>query len=163
MIHLNLPDEGATQTFGAALADAAMNDMSSENLVIHLHGDLGAGKTTLARAFVQHCLPDVRVKSPTYTLLESYDTARGPILHLDLYRIADPEELDYLALGDLMSDAFATIIEWPEKGGDATPSADLDVSLAVAGPGRRVYLASISPRGDSVLASVVAAFGLSAG
>lgn len=147
-----LPDETATCKLGAALAASI-----APRTVIHLHGELGAGKTALSRALVQSLAPGTRVKSPTYTLIESYDTPRGTIHHLDLYRIADPGELEFLGLADLAAAGGSLVIEWPGKGGDATPPADLVVALAYAGSGRSALLTAVSSPGESLLASVLAA------
>jgi len=94
-------------------------------VVIYLQGDLGAGKTTFARAFVHALGFRGYVKSPSYGLLESYHAGGLSILHLDLYRIEDPEELDYLALRDLFDEKSVLMVEWPEKGWDHLPAPDL--------------------------------------
>ena len=124
----DLADEAATQALGAALAVGLPS-----GVVLYLEGDLGAGKTTLARALIQQLLPGARVKSPTYSLVETYDTPRGVLHHLDLYRIADPGEFDYLGLDDA---GAAWLIEWPERGGDRIPPADLVLCLRHLGDGR---------------------------
>ena len=94
-------------------------------LVIFLQGDLGAGKTTFARAFIQALGYDGTVKSPSYGLLESYRAGGFNLLHLDLYRIEDPEELEYLALRDLYDKNTILLVEWPDKGRFHLPPADL--------------------------------------
>lgn len=83
--------------------------------VITLSGELGAGKTTFCRGFIRACGYDGAVKSPTYTLIETYTTARGEIGHLDLYRLEDPEELDFIGFRDLLEAESALLIEWPER------------------------------------------------
>ncbi len=124
MVHINrvwsLPDEAALQElaleFGRCLRAP---------LVIYLQGDLGAGKTTFARALIQGLGYSGRVKSPTYGLLESYRAGGFDVLHLDLYRIDNPAELEYLAIADQFSENGILLIEWPEKALSALPSADI--------------------------------------
>jgi tRNA threonylcarbamoyladenosine biosynthesis protein TsaE len=144
MNHL-LADEAATQGLGARLAAHL-----PAGVVLYLDGDLGAGKTTLARALIQHLVPGARVKSPTYSLVETYDIPHGVLHHLDLYRIADPGEFDYLGLDD----AGATwLIEWPERGGDRIPPADLILRLRHDGDGRVARLEAVTARAQAWLAA----------
>lgn len=143
-----LPDEAATIALGAALARALR-----PGLVVYLEGDLGAGKTTLARALIQALVPDARVKSPTYTLVETYPAATHEIQHLDLYRIADAQELEFLGLRDRDADAVM-LVEWPARGAGVLPRADLVVALARAGDGRVATITSTSPPGAATLATL---------
>jgi len=101
-------------------------------LVIFLKGDLGAGKTTFARAFVHALGYQGYVKSPSYGLLESYRAGGVAVLHLDLYRIEDPEELDYLAIRDLYDAETVLLVEWPEKGVRHLPPPDLELHFGEA-------------------------------
>lgn len=117
--------------------------------VMHLHGDLGAGKTTFARALLRKLGVGERVKSPTYSLIESYALGDLAIHHLDLYRIADPGELEWLGLSDLTDGRHLIIVEWPERAGDALPRSDLVVHLEHAGAGREISMESLSPQGAS--------------
>ncbi|MFC1690013.1 tRNA (adenosine(37)-N6)-threonylcarbamoyltransferase complex ATPase subunit type 1 TsaE [Pseudomonadota bacterium] len=94
-------------------------------LVIYLQGDLGAGKTTFARAYIHALGYKGYVKSPSYGLLETYRAGKQDILHLDLYRIEDPEELEYLALRDLFTDSTVLLVEWPDRGRNYLPEPDL--------------------------------------
>ena len=94
-------------------------------VVIYLRGDLGAGKTTFARAYIQSLGFSGYVKSPSYGLLETYQAGGQKILHLDLYRIEDPEELEYLALRDLFDDDSVLLVEWPDHGKPHLPGPDL--------------------------------------
>ncbi len=94
-------------------------------VVIYLRGDLGAGKTTFARAYIQSLGFSGYVKSPSYGLLETYEAGGQKILHLDLYRIEDPEELEYLALRDLFDDESVLLVEWPDHGKHYLPEPDL--------------------------------------
>jgi tRNA threonylcarbamoyladenosine biosynthesis protein TsaE len=93
--------------------------------VIYLHGDLGAGKTTFARAYIHALGFSGYVKSPSYGLLETYEAGGQKVLHLDLYRIEDPEELEYLAIRDLYDSETTLLVEWPDRGGPYLPAPDL--------------------------------------
>ena len=118
-----------------------------EGGVIHLHGDLGAGKTTFARALLRALGVGERVKSPTYSLIESYLVGDLAAHHLDLYRIADPGELEWLGLADLATGKHLILIEWPERAGNAVPAPDLILHLAHAGSRRALRLEAESARG----------------
>jgi tRNA threonylcarbamoyladenosine biosynthesis protein TsaE len=143
---LDLPDEAATAQLGAALAGAL-----SPGLAIHLHGDLGAGKTALTRALLHAAGHVGKVKSPTYTLAEPYTITLGGrsvnVIHFDLYRMASPEEfLDAGFREDFNTDNIC-IVEWPEKADPVLPPPDLNVILRVAGHGRAVELQALSDLG----------------
>jgi tRNA threonylcarbamoyladenosine biosynthesis protein TsaE len=107
-------------------------------LVIGLAGPLGAGKTTLVRAILRGLGHAGPVRSPTYTLLESYALATLVVHHLDLYRIADPEELELLGIRDLDSPDAVWLVEWPERGGDRLPLLDWRLAIDYEGTGRVV-------------------------
>lgn len=151
MSRLTLPAPDDTERLGQTLA----RHLPEGRTVMYLDGDLGAGKTTTARALLHALGVSGAVRSPTYTLIERYDTPQGEIAHLDLYRIADPEELEYLALDELAERARLWLIEWPQRGQGALPPPDLILRLAVDGHGRRAELEALSPRGrvwaDAVL------------
>jgi tRNA threonylcarbamoyladenosine biosynthesis protein TsaE len=133
-MQLFLADADATEMLGRALAATQPGDA-----VVHLHGDLGAGKSTLARAMLRGLGVEGAIRSPTYTLVERYSLADGrEALHLDLYRIADAGELEFLGLDG--ADVGLWLIEWPERGMGALPKADLRVDLEVAQSGRNVSL-----------------------
>jgi tRNA threonylcarbamoyladenosine biosynthesis protein TsaE len=119
--------------------------------VVYLRGDLGAGKTTFARALLRALGVGQRIKSPTYSLIESYTVADRTLHHLDLYRIADPGELEWLGLPDLADPAAVLLIEWPERGGDALPPADLLVQLDHAGATRDLSARAVTARGARLL------------
>lgn len=134
-----LAGPAATEALGRALAEA-----SGPDCVIHLAGDLGAGKTTLARGFLRGLGHEGPVKSPTYSLLEPYDTPAGRVLHLDLYRLADPDEAAWLGLADEQAGAVRLLVEWPERGAGWLPAADLEIRLEHDGSRRlaRLYPAT---------------------
>jgi tRNA threonylcarbamoyladenosine biosynthesis protein TsaE len=148
-IALDLPDEAATAHVGAQLAHTI-----SPPLLIGLSGDLGAGKTTLSRALINALRPGTRVKSPTYTLVESYAMPWGVLHHLDLYRINDAEELTALGLDELLADDAIVLVEWPEKGRSVLPMVDLMITLEHRDHGRDLRLAAQSERGGQALAKV---------
>ena len=148
-VQLHLPDADATARLAAALAATA-----PAPAVVHLRGDLGAGKSTLARAWLRALGVEGAVRSPTYTLVERYPLADGTdAVHLDLYRIGDAGELEFLGLDG--TDAALWLVEWPERGGQALPQADLRVSLAIAGEGRDAAIEGPSPAGDAWIARLV--------
>lgn len=125
-----LADESATQQAAVALADICRQlNGFEQGWMVYLEGDLGAGKSFLSRAFIQTFLPQQKVKSPTYTLVESYETTLGVIHHFDLYRLCDPEELEFLAIRDLLSGSHIALVEWPCKGAGVLPVADLTLRL----------------------------------
>ncbi|GAA0705666.1 tRNA (adenosine(37)-N6)-threonylcarbamoyltransferase complex ATPase subunit type 1 TsaE [Dokdonella soli] len=139
-------DEAALAELAARLAPAARGGG-----VIHLAGELGAGKTTFARALLRALGVGERVKSPTYSLIESYCVAGLDIHHLDLYRIAGAGELEWLGLGDLWSAPALLLIEWPERGAGALPPPDLAIALHHAGLARTVDAVAHSARGRGLL------------
>ena len=139
-------DEAGMRALAVALADAAR-----AGGVIHLEGDLGAGKTTFARALLAALGVGERIKSPTYSLIESYRVGELDAHHLDLYRIADPGELEWLGLADLWSEPALVLVEWPERAGRLLPNADLALDFEHAPAGRRVALGAGSAAGRAVL------------
>jgi len=141
-MHLRLDGEAAQIAFGRRLAEHLRPP-----LVIYLEGDLGTGKTTLARGVLRALGHEASVRSPTYTLLEPYELRTMRLFHLDLYRIGEPQELEYLGLRDLMEGDCVLLVEWPERGKGALPTPDLIVRIAHAGEGRVLELAAEGPRG----------------
>lgn len=124
--------------------------------VIHLEGALGAGKTTFARGLLRALGVAARVKSPTYSLIESYEAGELSIHHLDLYRIAAADELEWLGLGDLDAARTLWLIEWPERAVAAVPQADLAVHLAHAQSGRDLRFVALSTVGRSWITGSIA-------
>lgn len=147
---IDLPDAAATEALGRALAAAR-----PVRAHLALEGDLGAGKSTLARALLRALGVSGSIRSPTYSLIERYPLADGgEAAHLDLYRLADAGELDVLGLDELEASASLWLVEWPERGGRQLPPADLAVALQVEGEGRRARLQALSPAGLDWLAGV---------
>lgn len=145
-----LADEQATIAFGRTLAT-----ICPAGLNIYLYGDLGAGKTTLVRGMIQSFLPNAKVKSPTYTLVEDYDiavSAHNPnglnhIYHFDLYRLSDPEELEYLGGRDYFSADAVCLVEWPQRGEGWLAEPDLEIMLKYQPDGRTIELIAHSDKG----------------
>jgi tRNA threonylcarbamoyladenosine biosynthesis protein TsaE len=154
-LHFDLPDSGATEILGAALACAFPgSDVDTRagagtgagadtraGAVVHLRGELGSGKTTCARSLLHALGVTGTVRSPTYTLVDTYSISdsHGPTLncvHVDLYRVQSSAEVEELGLRDLTGPGYLMLIEWPEKGGSAVPPADLDLVLQYAGEAR---------------------------
>ena len=146
-MHLFLPDTDATEALDQALARTR-----PAVAVVHLRGDLGAGKSTLARALLRALGVAGAIRSPTYTLVERYPVEGGEAWHLDLYRIGDAGELEFLGLDE--GAAVLWLVEWPERGGAALPRADLQVDLSVEGNGRAARLVAASPQGQQWLERV---------
>ncbi|HET6631580.1 MAG TPA: tRNA (adenosine(37)-N6)-threonylcarbamoyltransferase complex ATPase subunit type 1 TsaE [Rhodanobacteraceae bacterium] len=148
-LELELPDEPALARFARRCAP-----LLGGGGVVELRGELGAGKTTFARALLRALGVGERVKSPTYSLIESYRAGELVAWHLDLYRIADPGELEWLGLDALADPAALVLVEWPERGAGALPAADLRLELAHAGTGRSARLVATSARGQSIVAGL---------
>jgi len=151
---MRLPDEAATVELARALERT--RDGAA---VVFLHGELGAGKSTLARAWLRACGVEGAIRSPTYTLVEHYPLATGGnALHLDLYRIGAAGELEFLALDS--DDAELWLVEWPERGAGALPAPDLILALALDGNGRSLTLSPGSAAGEAWRARLLAYSGL---
>ncbi len=144
-----LPDAQATDAMGAALAACAPSPA-----VVYLQGPLGAGKSSLARAWLRALGVTGAIKSPTYALVERYAIPGGEAAHLDLYRLAAASELDFLGLDELAAQAALWLVEWPERGGSGLPAADLHLALSLAGEGRRLQAAAGTAAGAAWLAKL---------
>ena len=145
-----LPDEAATLRLGAALAQGARN-----GLVLHLIGDLGAGKTTLVRGLLEALGHPGRVKSPTYTLVEPYDLSRLYLYHFDFYRFKDKSEWLNSGFQEHFGPEALCVVEWPEKAGEAIAPPDLEIRLGYAATGREARLDARSPQGEAWLAAAL--------
>lgn len=150
---MTLPDSdslllhSATPETTAAVAEQ-MAANCPEAAVVYLEGDLGAGKSVFARAFLQALGVRGPIKSPTYTLIETYALDDGSdAVHMDLYRIADPDELDYLALDGVLERLRVMLVEWPCRGTGRLPAADVIVAIALDDTGRVLRMRAGSARG----------------
>lgn len=130
-----LADSVETERLGAVLAGCC-----EPGSILYLLGELGAGKTTLVRGFLHALGHTGAVKSPTYTLVEPYELGERRIYHFDLYRLGDPEELEYLGIRDYFDGQSISLVEWPQQGAGALPPALLTVQLDYYEGGRRVTL-----------------------
>lgn len=148
-----LPDTEHTETLGRLLAQ-----LHPAPAVIYLSGELGAGKTTFSRGFIQAYGHRGAVKSPTYTLIEPYELPTGKIFHLDLYRLNDPAEIEFLGLADLLTEGGICLIEWPERASPHLPPADLTISLHHVNGARQASLTAHQPRAQAWLAWLAAHF-----
>lgn len=143
-------DAEAQQAFGALLGE-----LCPIGCTLHLQGDLGAGKTTLVRGFLRARGHEGPVRSPTYTLIEPYELSSGAVYHLDLYRLGDPEELEYLGLRDLLGEDLILLIEWPEQGAGWLPSPDLLLQIKHSEAGRDIRLGALTAAGEHLCAALV--------
>jgi tRNA threonylcarbamoyladenosine biosynthesis protein TsaE len=145
---LDLADAAAMEALGARLA------RSLSAGIVYLQGELGTGKTTLVRGLLRGLGHTGKVRSPTYTLVEPYRFADRAVYHLDLYRLASPEELEWLGLRDMLAEHALLLVEWPERGSGILPAADLTIAIAYAGEGRRVTLEAATAAGRQLLSQV---------
>jgi len=145
---IEVADAAAMESLGAQLAQSRAAG------IIYLKGDLGAGKTTLARGFLQALGHTGRVRSPTYTLIEPYSFDFGTVYHLDLYRLSDARELEDLGLRDLLEEQALLLVEWPERGSGVLPAADLLISIEHRDVGRRVTLEAATAAGQHLVSKL---------
>ncbi|MGB1272742.1 MAG: tRNA (adenosine(37)-N6)-threonylcarbamoyltransferase complex ATPase subunit type 1 TsaE [Luminiphilus sp.] len=142
-----LPDEAATVAAGAKIGRAL-----NTGCVVFLVGELGAGKTTFTRGALRALGHAGSVKSPTYTLCEPYDLAdEAQLCHLDLYRLSNPEELEFLGIRDYVASGAILLIEWPSKGEGWLPAPDLQVALQATDTGRQLEISAMTADGQDLL------------
>ena len=141
-----IENDAAMRALGKAMAEA-----SPANVVIYLSGELGAGKSTLCRGFILALGHTGSVRSPTYTLVEPYELGERQVYHLDLYRLADPEELEYLGLRDWLEQDAIILVEWPQMGEGVLMPADLQVQIDYDGAARQVNLQASSVIGEKMI------------
>ncbi len=151
-----LTNEQATIAVGTGLAQVVLeqnkqNGKAQSALIVYLNGDLGAGKTTLTRGFVRGMGHQGNVKSPTYTLVEPYELPPWQVYHFDLYRLGDPEELEYMGIRDYFAENCCCFVEWPEKGAGILAKADIVIELSYQDEQRSIKLEACSLRGETVL------------
>nr|WP_276556371.1 tRNA (adenosine(37)-N6)-threonylcarbamoyltransferase complex ATPase subunit type 1 TsaE [Pseudomonas peradeniyensis] len=139
-----LADEPATVAFGAKLAEVTQG-----HGVIFLEGDLGAGKTTLSRGLIRGLGHDGPVKSPTFTVVEPYEIGDIRAYHFDLYRLVDPEELEFMGIRDYFEGDALCLFEWPDKGAGVLPKPDLTITISPQAGGRSLNLSPQGARGEA--------------
>ncbi len=130
------------RNFGAQMASVC-----PARFIIYLIGELGAGKSTFARGFLHALGHEGSVRSPTYTLVEPYSLPGRQVYHLDLYRLVDPEELEFLGLRDWLEQDAILLVEWPDKGEGVLPQADLIIEIEYEGSARQLNLKPMSDIG----------------
>lgn len=141
-----LIDDVATVEFGRNLSRCC-----EQASCFFLYGDLGAGKTTLTRGFVQGLGHKGKVKSPTYTLVEPYELADWQVFHFDLYRLADPEELEFMGIRDYFTGNSHCLIEWPDKGLGILPEPDVTINLTYLDQQRQIEVSACSVVGQRIV------------
>ena len=146
LLKIELQGEELQEALGGLLANYC-----PASCIIYLQGDLGAGKTTLVRGFLRGLGYRGNVKSPTYTLLEPYELESRTCYHFDLYRLADPDELEFLGVRDLLDGQAILLVEWPERGEGFLPEADLVIHLEHSGKARRLSMTGKTKTGASIV------------
>ncbi|PCJ35867.1 MAG: tRNA (adenosine(37)-N6)-threonylcarbamoyltransferase complex ATPase subunit type 1 TsaE [Cellvibrionales bacterium] len=140
--------------FGEVLGGALLAISQQAVAVVYFQGQLGAGKTTVCRGVLQGCGHSGAVKSPTYTLVEPYELPAATVFHFDLYRLGDPEELEYMGIRDYFETGNICLIEWPDKGRGILQVADLELTISVTPMGRHLSLTACTGQGETVVAGV---------
>ncbi|MCF1427333.1 MAG: tRNA (adenosine(37)-N6)-threonylcarbamoyltransferase complex ATPase subunit type 1 TsaE [Shewanella sp.] len=144
-----LENENETVELGRRLAGVV-----SAPLVIYLTGELGAGKTTFSRGLIQSLGHQGAVKSPTYTLVEPYEINGVEVYHFDLYRLMEPEELEFMGIRDYFNDTSLCIVEWPDRGQGLLPDADLHLHLSYQDNARNLKICALSKQGEALLSKL---------
>jgi tRNA threonylcarbamoyladenosine biosynthesis protein TsaE len=152
-MNFSLHDSRSTEALGRSLA-LALPDAAVAGAVLYLRGELGAGKTTCVRSLLRALGVTGPVRSPTYTLVDTYELARLMCVHVDLYRLQSASEVDELGLREMCGPGVLLLVEWPENGSAAVPRADLDLLLQYSGDARKAVLSSGGPFGDSWLSKL---------
>jgi tRNA threonylcarbamoyladenosine biosynthesis protein TsaE len=148
-VTLYLADEQAMSDFGARIARVTQG-----HGLIFLEGNLGMGKTTLSRGIIRGLGHVGAVKSPTFTLVEPYEMGDIRAFHFDLYRLVDPEELEFLGIRDYFEDDALCLIEWPDKGAGFLPKPDLTITISPQDSGRSLKISSQGSRGEAWCAAL---------
>lgn len=143
---INLKNELDTVNLGKQLAM-----LMTAPFTLHLVGDLGAGKTTLSRGIIQSFGHEGAVKSPTYTIVEPYELNQFVVYHFDLYRLSDPEELEFMGIRDYFNDNSICLVEWPHHGDGLLPSPDLILQLHYKNQSREIVISANSHKGEELL------------
>lgn len=149
MIKIHSGSDSQTESIAANLASAI-----EKGIVIHLQGDLGAGKTTFSRGFINGLGHQGAVKSPTYNIVQPYQIDQLNVYHFDLYRLSDPEELEALGFRDYFDGQSICLLEWPEKGAGCLPEPDICIALEYDGSDRNISLNATSEAGHTILNKV---------
>lgn len=148
-MEIELPNPDAQLAFGERIGR-----LLPRRLVVYLEGELGTGKTTLVRGILRGLGHSGPVRSPTYTLIEPYELPAARVYHLDLYRLSDPEELEYLGLRDLSGEDAVLLVEWPERGAGTLPPPDLITRIRYQEKGRHLTLDAMTPDARTLVSSI---------
>jgi len=139
-------NEPGMEQFGACLAA-----LVGKHVLLTLQGELGVGKTTLVRGLLRGAGYSGPVKSPTFSLVEPYEIGSCKVFHFDMYRLQDPEELEYIGIRDYLSTPALCIVEWPEKAGDFLPTGDIHIMIKRTGQGRGIKIQALTERGHKLI------------
>lgn len=160
-VQITLSEEADTaavaQQFAMQLVEESMVE---RGMMVYLEGDLGAGKSFFCRALIQTFLPNQRVKSPTYTLVETYESPVATLLHFDLYRLCDPEELEFLGVRDLLTPPYVALVEWPSKGEGYLAEADILLRIEVGAVGRTLMISATNAEAQSFVNKLTSRIGM---